>query len=499
MRAVLPIAMTGLVGWLVLGVVAPASAAPVTEAIDDVSYTADPADPGAGATITSYISWAPRALVIPDTVTLDGVDYTVTSIGPSAFQGADLTTVTLPDSVTSIQDSAFRSSSMSSVNIPDGVTSIGPYAFWNSQVTSVVIPEGITTIETYTFASSRLASVTIPDSVTTIADQAFSDTELTEVVIPDSVTALGDGAFGDNVLLTEVTLPAGITTIPEGAFQFDPIASIDLPDGLTTVGSGAFYGNALTELTIPDSVTEIRINAFGGNQLTAVTLGDGVTDIGVAAFADNALTSLTIPASATSIGFAAFDENPLTAVRFLGAAPVASWNQFGTNDPTITYYWRYGAPRYDDGFTTPTWAGYDTQAVAFVDFAVPAGGTAPPAQQVIVGDTATEPAHSSWAGHTFDGWFTASTGGARWDFATSAVSGDQTLFEQWSLPGAAPDGGEPDDDADAATQPADTAPATDRALATTGVSSGLAVSGAGLVILLGLLALRRAHRTASTR
>ena len=71
-----------------------------------------------------------------------------------------------------------------SVSIPEtvtnngteySVTKIGSYAFQNSAVTSVSMPECITSIGTVAFYGCKnLESVTLPESLTTLGNKAFS-------------------------------------------------------------------------------------------------------------------------------------------------------------------------------------------------------------------------------------------------------------------------------------------------------------------------------------
>lgn len=154
-------------------------------------------------------------VVIPNSVTYDGVEYNVTGIGQSAFASCiNLSSVTIPNSVTSIGDFAFSwCSKLTSITIPDGVPTIGLSAFWNcSSLTSVSIPNSVTQINGVAFMGcTSLKSVTIPNSVTLLASGAFADcTSLTSVTIPNSVTYMGDRVFRGCTNLNTISIGSGM-------------------------------------------------------------------------------------------------------------------------------------------------------------------------------------------------------------------------------------------------------------------------------------------------
>ena len=200
------------------------------------------------AEVTSNPNKYSGSVDIPTSVTFNGVEYRVTSIGRDAFRDCSsltsvtisnyvtsigrgsffscvsLTSVTIPNSVTRIEESAFYNCrGLTSVTIPNSVTSIGVSAFYNcSSLTSVTIPNSVTSIESGTFTGcSGLTSVTIPNSVTSIGAYVFEGcTSLTSVTIPNSVTLIGDKAFASCTELIDVyCLAEKVPSTKRDAFQ----------------------------------------------------------------------------------------------------------------------------------------------------------------------------------------------------------------------------------------------------------------------------------------
>ncbi len=303
-------------------------------------------------------------LVIPESVTSNGITYSVTRIGLHAFSSCnELISVTIPYSVTVIDAMAFNQN-LSSIYYTGDIAGWCRIRFYNQPldyahnlyinnelVTDLVIPETVEQIKDYAFSGATcLTSVTIPTSVDSIGINVFGNcTGLTSVyytgdvagwcdilftsqysnplsyahnlyinnelatnlIIPETVTEIKDYAFSDANSLTSVTIPNSVERIGYRAFlNCEGLASVTIGSSVIDIVNYAFSGCiSMTSIDIPNSVTNIGDFAFSGcSGLLSVSIGISVTNIGNFAFKNCSSLSDTIiiPNSVETIGGGAF-------------------------------------------------------------------------------------------------------------------------------------------------------------------------------------------------
>ena len=236
-------------------------------------------------------------LRIPEKVSYNGITYSVTSIGKSAFYYCSGLTgsLTIPNSVASIGSGAFEGCSglTGSLTIPNSVTSIGASAFRDCTglTGTLTIPNSVTLIENFAFCGCGEIAFIKVKSGNTIYDSrndcnAIIKTKTNTLIvgcknttIPNSVTCIGNSAFCGCSVTGALTIPNSVTSIETCAFYncSGLTGTLTIPSSVTSIGSAAFYGcSGLTSIMIPYSVTSIDNKAFSScNSLTSIKVENG--------------------------------------------------------------------------------------------------------------------------------------------------------------------------------------------------------------------------------
>lgn len=218
---------------------------------------------GDGVIIT-YQSFNPPAynsmagdLIIPDTVTHNGISYPVTTIGMYTFRGCEgLRSVVIPNTVVEIKSLAFSNcTGLQSISIGQSLSVFDHDAF-NGCISLVALTVADSNdkydsrdscnaiIETATNTLVfGLKSTVIPNSVVAIGENAFNGRQgLTSIVILDSVTSIGSTSFANCTDLESVVIPPSVTDIGFAAFMdCYNLPSITVPDSVTFINNWAFY------------------------------------------------------------------------------------------------------------------------------------------------------------------------------------------------------------------------------------------------------------------
>ncbi|MCL2526945.1 MAG: magnesium transporter [Defluviitaleaceae bacterium] len=241
----------------------------------------------------SYLYAGPGYEITGMNVTVDGIHFFVdldeeTAIVIGRDEGAlDLEipeTIIVQDEefeVIGIEDSAFRGASLTSVVLPETIIEIGANAFRDNGLISITLPYGIVDIGAGAFRDNQLMTITIPNRIVSVGDSTFRDNQLVLVVFPGGLEVIGESAFRGN-LLEEIDLPDSLTEIGRGGFRDNKLSYVNLPDSLQVLGPRAFMGNNLMSVSIPGHFTGFasqpgtgQMQHFHNNSLVSISTDAG--------------------------------------------------------------------------------------------------------------------------------------------------------------------------------------------------------------------------------
>lgn len=141
-----------------------------------------------------YCSGTHREITVPETVSIDGKDYTVTEIGDNVFDSKTrLERVTLPASITKIGNGAFLGcTSLSSINFPGNLEVIGDDAFKScGHLTIPQLPDRLSYIGNEAFSSTwGCISMTVPGTLYYVGKECFKNCRINNIEFLDNESSI---------------------------------------------------------------------------------------------------------------------------------------------------------------------------------------------------------------------------------------------------------------------------------------------------------------------
>jgi len=286
-------------------------------------------------------------LQVPSSVIINGVAYSISSIGQNAFaDNKFLTEVILPNSIRQIGIGAFRDcSNLASVLLPENLTILEDSVFCGcSELKHITFPVDLSQIKEFAFYNCKsLESVTLPDTVLSIGNNTFSScfalktiylstnlefigkqcfhlsNSLTQILVSknNSTFSIEDGVLYNNekseivlcipTTVGEVNIHNGCKRIAEYAFaNCKNVNTVTMPNTVSYVGDYAFCNCGMKSIVLSSRLKTIRECVFAQcPNLDTVDLSR-ITGIGEYAFSSSNIKSISISEKTTSIAQSAF-------------------------------------------------------------------------------------------------------------------------------------------------------------------------------------------------
>ena len=221
--------------------------------------TVEVTDPSDKKVVDGGYKFYKDVVFIPEKVSYDGKEYTVTAIGERAFENNyELLSVVMPNTIRSIKEFAFNECiNLKSLTISSEVSEIGDYAFMKlSSLEHLAVDS-----HNKTFDSRGDCNAIIRTRTNTLLVGCKS------TVIPDGVEVIAGNAFisclDTSIEPFELNFPPSVEIIEPFAFNCCyPLSAVTFSEGLRRIGRWAFMGTSIECLEIPASVTEIDEQAF---------------------------------------------------------------------------------------------------------------------------------------------------------------------------------------------------------------------------------------------
>ncbi len=214
-------------------------------------------------------------LVIPDSVSYNGITYTVRAIGASAFAHCPISSLVMSNLLDSIAMWAFfQCPYLTVTSFSNSLRYIGSHAFYECLLGDVILPPSVRVIEDNAMKGAHITSITLNDSIQRLGESCLALNPFTSLFIPASVNDIPYGPCKDRD-------GNGVTSIivdPNNPY-FDSRDNCNaiinnmgvviqgcnttiLPEGVLKIGHSAFAGCTFNTFVVPSSVIEFGPDGF---------------------------------------------------------------------------------------------------------------------------------------------------------------------------------------------------------------------------------------------
>ena len=314
-----------------------------TFSIGDLTFTVLTEDGNSGTvSVKATSTEISGKVIIPESVSNNGIVYTVTEIADQAFwKCSAMTSVKIPESITYVGSLGFKEcTSLDSLVFPNDDMK---FSYWYvcqgcTNLIYVRLPEHLTRLSYFMFAEcENLESIRIPESCVSFPDYTFFRCyKLKNVNIPYGVPSLGMADFYECYELEHLDIPPTVTSIGKQTFtRCKKLRTLELPNSVTKFGWYTFEECVFKHLTLPSHMKDLK---DGG----CLEMCSGISEV-------------TIPAEIEDFPYGLGTLTGLKAIYIMGDFIPSGLKNYSRKN-YVTIYVKKSV--YEEKYSSGTWEGY---------------------------------------------------------------------------------------------------------------------------------------------
>lgn len=247
---------------------------------------------GNEAILKGYTDRLNDDLLIPETISIKGKAYPVTTIADEAFHNNHtITSIKMPNSITSIGEYIFKGcDNLETVSFSDNIPEIYRAFYECEHITEIHLPKNLKKWVIW-ISGSRLKELNLPDGIEEISVVSFGYSELEKITLSSTNEhyIVKDGALYSKdysklilyprVKDTPFSIPSSVTEICRDACSYGKWEFIEIPESVSIIEQGAFGScyDLKTLILNPELSLRVKQWAFNwSNKLETIFIGKNV-------------------------------------------------------------------------------------------------------------------------------------------------------------------------------------------------------------------------------